>query len=90
MLFWSLLFVPAQHHHHGFRGHVLVHADNDVVICLHIVVVVVVLVVLVLLVLVVVGVGDVEDELDDEHYGGEGGEDRADCASFRPPAEKVN
>ena len=88
MLFWLFLFVPAQHHHHGFRGHVLVHADNDVVICLHIIVVVVVLVVLVLLVLVVVGVGDVEDELDDEDDGGEGREDRADCASFRPPAEK--
>ena len=87
-MFWSLLFLPAQHHHHGFRAHVLVHADNDVVICLHIVVVVVVLVVLVLLVLVVVGVGDVEDELDDEDDGGEGGEDRADCASFRTPAEK--
>ena len=66
MLFWLFLFLPAQHHHHGFRAHVLVHADNDVVICLDIVVVVVVLVVLVLLVLVVVGVGDVEDELDDE------------------------
>jgi len=84
----TALQLSAQHHHHGFRAHVLVHADNDVVICLHIVVVVVVLVVLVLLVLVVVGVGDVEDELDDEDYGGEGGEDRADCASFRPLASR--
>ena len=65
-------FLPAKHHHHGFRGHVLVHADNDIVICLHIVVVVVVLVVFVLLVLVVVCVGDVEDELEDENDGGEG------------------
>ena len=80
-----MLFVPAQHHHHAFRAHVLVHADNDVVICLHIVVVVVVLVVLVLLVLVVVGVGDVEDELEDEDDGGQGGEDRTDRASFCAP-----
>ena len=82
------MFVPAQHHHHAFRAHVLVHADNDVVICLHIVVVVVVLVVLVLLVLVVVGVGDVEDQLENEDDGGESGQDRADCASLIAPVVK--
>ena len=82
----TFVVLPAEHHHHGFRAHVLVHADNDVVICLHIVVVVVVLVVLVLLVLVVVRVGDVEDELDDKDDGGEGREDRANSAPFCPPA----
>ena len=81
-----MLFLPAEHHHHGFRAHVLVHADNDIVICLHIVVVVVVLVVLVLLVLVVVRIGDVEDELDDEDDRGECRKDRANSAPFCPPA----
>ena len=78
-------FLPSQHHHHAFRAHVFIHTDNDVVKCLHIVVVVVVLVVFVLLVLVVVGVGDVEDELEDEDNGGQGGEDRTDRASFCAP-----
>ena len=68
-----LMFLPSKHHHHRFRGHVFIHADNDVVKRLDIVVVVIVLVVFILLVLVVVGVGDVEDQLENEDDGGESG-----------------
>ena len=82
------MFSPSKHHHHCFRGHVFIHADNDVVKRLDIVVVVIVLVVFILLVLVVVGVGDVEDQLENEDDGGESGQDRADCASLIAPAVK--
>ena len=67
------MFLPSKHHHHRFRGHVFIHADNDVVKRLDIVVVVIVLVVFILLVLVVVGVGDVEDQLENEDDRGESG-----------------